>query len=272
MDSIEEFNFKPITEGLGFHNKKKESKDSSSGDKQLNETSSSSVKRIQSLLDKPDDAKLDKKEVPSFQLKSPLPKKEVLPSTSIPEAPTKEVIDDLVKNFKKTKSQDEVKFNIPNKPQVIINPVKPQIDEDGPIPLPWMISPFFVDMLLVLALVLSGLMAILMITKVDLVKMLSENPNDIELWMTFPMILIGMGFIYMSLSRILLGASLGELVFDVNLGTKADQAKPFYSFRVLGRNLISILTGYITLPILSLIMRKDYLGTISGIRLYKKSN
>jgi len=256
MDPIDEFTFKPLTEGLGFHKKKKDSSRDLDKAFKANSESLSLKSVVQST----------KIKTHNSTLKSPLPKKEILPS-SMTESPSKEVIDELVKSFKKTKISDV--NNEVSTPQVIINPVRPQIDEEA-FPISWMMSPFLIDAMLVMALILSALMIVLLVTKIDLLMMLVQNSSDIELWFTFPAIGLGMIFSYMSLTRILLGSSLGEMVFDIQLGTKEQQEQFSYNFLLMGRILLSILTGLIFIPLISLILRKDYLGQLSGIRLYRR--
>lgn len=261
MDPIEEFTFKPLTEGLGFHKKRKEAGDKKAADdKNFLGASSGKPIRSETVV-----AFKSKAEV-ATALKSPLPKKEMLSSPTV-ESPSKEVIDELVKSFKKSKEAANPEGA--TVPQVIINPVQPQVDESA-FPLPWMVSPFLIDAMLVLALILSALMVVLLVTKIDLLMMMIQNSSDVELWLTFPAIGLGMVFAYMSLSRILLGSSLGEMIFDVQLGTEEQQSRLSYSFLVMGRTLLSIVTGMVPLPLISLALRKDYLGQLCGLKLFPR--
>jgi hypothetical protein len=131
-------------------------------------------------------------------------------------------------------------------------------------------SPFLIDAMLVMALILSALMAVLLITKIDLLMMLVQNSSDFELWLTFPAIGMVMIFTYMSLTRMLLGCSLGEMVFDIQLGTREQKSHFSYNFLVMGRTLLAMLTAFIFLPLVSLAMRKDYLGQLCGLRLFRR--
>lgn len=261
MDPMEEFTFKPLTEGLGFHKKKKETGDKKAAEDKnfLGASSGKPIIRSEPLAFK-------SKAEGAMALKSPLPKKEMLSSSTV-ESPSKEVIDELVKSFKKSKEVAAAEGTAI--PQVIINPVRPQVDEAA-FPLPWMMSPFLIDAMLVLALILSALMVLLLVTKIDLLMMMVQNSSDVELWLTFPAIGLGMVFTYMSLSRILLGSSLGEMIFDVQLGTEEQQSRLSYSFLVMGRTFLSIVTGMVPLPLMSLALRKDYLGLLSGLRLFPR--
>lgn len=285
---MEDFTFKPLTEGLGFHNKKEKHKNSINASSSANAplTSNQSQSTSSSPLEKnlkfslsETNAKGDSQGTKT--LKTPLPKKEMTSSStsSSIETPTKEVIDDLVKNYKKSKespvenlkAKDPVKLSpkdIPQKPQVIIKPVMPLEIKDE-TPLPWMLSPFIVDTMLVLALILSSLMSVLIITKVDIIKILSENPTDLEIWLSLPIMTLVLTLAYMSLSRIFLDATLGELIFDIRVGTEEQRESTSFSLLILARSILSILTGFVTLPIASLIMNKDYLGSLSGVKLYK---
>jgi hypothetical protein len=251
MDPIEEFNFKPITDGLGFHRKKVELKDQMKAAKVVQEAIGKNIP--------------PKPRVDSPVLKSPLPRKEtVTPASSA--VPSKDVIDELVRNFKKP---NESFIEETQTPRVIINPVKPQIAEES-YPLPWMMSPFFVDAMLVIALMLSCLLATLLITKADLLVLIMQSASDDEFWLTFPAIGAGMAFIYMTLTRLFLGASLGEMVFDIQLGTTEQQKNLQYNFQVALRSMLAVATGFVFMPLISLIMRKDYLGTMSGLRLFRR--
>lgn len=250
MDPIDEFNFKPITDGLGFHRKKVELKDHMKA-----------AKVVQDAIGKNIPPK-PRGDVPV--LKTPLPRKENTPAAPS-NTPSKDVIDELVRNFKKP---HETFIEDSTTPKVIINPVKPQIAVES-YPLPWMMSPFFVDAMLVVALMLSCLLATLLITKADLLILIMQSSTDFEFWLTFPAIGLGMSFIYMTLTRLFLGASLGEMVFDLQLGSSEQQKNLQYNFQVALRSLLAIGTGLFFLPLISLIMRKDYLGTLSGLRLFR---
>lgn len=260
MESMEDFSFKPITDGLGFHRKKVELKDQMKAAKVVHEAIGRSVPI------KP------KSEAP--MLKTPLPKKEMATTTptpaptAFPSKPSKDVIDEIVRNFKKP-NEKFVEDAPSSTPKVIINPTKPQIDEASN-PLPWMISAFFVDSMLVVALVLSSLLATLMVTDADLMQLFANNPEDWWLRSTIPAIFIVMTFAYMTMSRILMGASIGEIVFDVHLGTEAQRQNVGYSLRVILRSTLAIVSGLVVLPFFSLLLKQDYLGDLSGLRLYPK--
>lgn len=272
MDPIEEFDFKPITDGLGFHRKKVELKDQMKASRVVQET------YIKPIPPKP------KAESPV--LKSPLPRKEMSGSlnsnTKGTATPSRDVIDELVKSFKRpqetfiedpTPNTNKSNLNKPiQAPQAgatvskttALNPAKTLV------PLPWMMSPFFIDSMLVVAMVLTCLLSTLLVTQADLLALINGAGGDVQFWLTFPAMGAGMSFTYMTLTRLFLGASLGELVFDIQLGTEEQRGQLQYGFQVALRSGLAVLTGLIPLPLVSMIVQKDYLGTLSGLRLYPK--
>ena len=273
MEPVEEFSFKPITEGLGFHRKKSELNESLRLNRRV---SDAHVLEVPLAPTKPN--------TESKVLKSPLPKKESpapsfsSPAVSLapmaqtsPNKPNKDVIDEIVRGFKKTNqnlSQEPLaaKESIP---KVIVPPTKPKVDEASN-PLPWMLSPFIVDALLVMALFLSGLLVTVSVTGVDLLKVFRQGADDLILWMTLPAIALAMLFVYMVTSRILLGASLGELMFDLRLGSQQDRRRIQYGIQVVLRTSLATISGFIILPLVSMLTQQDLLGELSGLRLYRK--
>lgn len=252
MDSMEEFNFKPINEGLGFHRKKVE------------------------LKEEMKSAKVAKEVFP----KTPPPRPQEnaqrlntpLPSKIVPRAPSKDIIDQVARSFKKPNETFIEKEAPPTiepfiKVEENLAKAKKTISREAQ---PWMISPFFVDAILVLALGLTCLLITLLVTRADLVKLIATAQGDYGFWLTFPVLGLGMVFIYMTLTRLFLGASLGELVFDLQIGTDEERSAPHYAFQVVFRTLLAILSGLFVLPLLSLMAKNDYLGQITGLKLYLK--
>ncbi|MEY4616368.1 MAG: hypothetical protein RJB66_1328 [Pseudomonadota bacterium] len=280
MDPMEDFSFKPITEGLGFHRKKSEPNESVKLSRVTPEPiGNNPVHRVapkpESQFSKPTS------KIESQLLKNPLPKRDnlsVAPTVSsvTPVAPTppsakpsKDVIDEIVKNFKKpNESFVDEKSKITSAPKVIINPIRPELDDSAQA-LPWMVTAFFIDAMLVVALSVSALLATLVMTDADLTLMIDKNLLDQDLWVSFLGIGITMIFSYMSLSRLMMGASIGEMVFEVQLGTTEQRQDMGYNFRVLMRSFLAIMSGLLVIPLFSLIMRQDYLGDLCGLRLYK---
>ncbi len=81
-------------------------------------------------------------------------------------------------------------------------------------------------------------------------------------------IYVAISMIYFVLFRVFLGASIGEYSCSLRLGEPSQRLKMNYSFRIFIRTLSIMVTGIITLPLLSLIFKKDIAGTISGVSIY----
>ena len=76
---------------------------------------------------------------------------------------------------------------------------------------------------------------------------------------------------FLIISRSFFGRSLGEWTFDMQLGEDEQIEKASYPFQVLFRNLLILGTGFVLLPLLSLLTGKDIAGKLSGVRLYRQN-
>ena len=68
--------------------------------------------------------------------------------------------------------------------------------------------------------------------------------------------------------RIFMGASLGEWTCQLRLGQPAQRMRASYYLRVIVRTTLILITGIITIPILSLILKRDLIGEVTGVRVY----
>ncbi len=236
MDPLNDFEFKPLTEGLGFHRKT----NSLSQDMK-----NSNVVKAALTRDLPTAPPL---------LKTPLPSKN-------PTKPTSQEIDKLVETFK----QPHLDFNNPQKLTNVAKPIEPQA-------VKWDFSPFIIDLMMVLAMFLFAFVVSMAITEVDIYNFMANINLAAENNLVIPSILLIMMFSYLTLCRIFTGATLGEFVFDLQLGTTGDYFNYNYSLKLLYRTVIILLTGVILLPLLSMILRNDIAGKISKLNLYKRAN
>jgi hypothetical protein len=74
--------------------------------------------------------------------------------------------------------------------------------------------------------------------------------------------------IYFVLFRVFLGATCGEYSCSLRLGEPTERLKTNYSLKIFIRTISIMVTGIITLPLLSLISKKDIAGWISGVSIY----
>lgn len=76
--------------------------------------------------------------------------------------------------------------------------------------------------------------------------------------------------VYLIATRVFCGSTVGEWTADCQLGNIKQRKSSDYTLKVLFRSLILALTGFILLPVLSVIFRKDIAGYLTGLQLYQK--
>lgn len=99
----------------------------------------------------------------------------------------------------------------------------------------------------------------------DLFKFASIEPNLTKM---FIVSFLFSFWAYLVVTRIFMGASLGEWSCQLRVGQPTQRMKSSYALRVIGRTTVILLTGVVLLPLLSLIFEKDLAGEISGVKLY----
>jgi hypothetical protein len=87
--------------------------------------------------------------------------------------------------------------------------------------------------------------------------------NSVNLPLTFTVIFLFSGWMYF-----IAGASIGEQTCSLRLGQPHERVKKFYTARVMIRTTVTLMTGIVTLPLLSLIFKKDVVGRITGLYIY----
>ena len=75
-------------------------------------------------------------------------------------------------------------------------------------------------------------------------------------------------WIYLITIRIFMGSSIGEWACDLRLGQPQERLASIYALRVVLRCSLILVTGVVTLPVLSLLTGKDIAGSLSGLRLF----
>lgn len=75
-------------------------------------------------------------------------------------------------------------------------------------------------------------------------------------------------WVYLVMMRIFMGASLGEWSCQLRLGQPTQRIKTTYIVKVVARTTLILITGVVTLPLLSLLFKEDLVGELTGLRLY----
>lgn len=262
MDPFEEFEFKPLTDGLGFHKKKASaSPDATSQPEKSTPTSALFKSQNLELIE----------EGSTDPLRPPLPRKKS--SSAIPAAPgsltevggdgtsSSAAVDEILKTLQKNRRLD-----LENTKSKVAATAK----AEEYVPTRWNFSASILDGMLVLAGSLLCMIILLVITKVDLIGNLTNPDEAGMIYIATASLFAGVSFIYLVINRVFMGATPGEWAFDQRIGRPEETNTAMYALRVLARSALVIATGFIVLPLLSLLMNKDFAGAITGARLHKK--
>lgn len=262
MDPFEEFEFKPLTEGLGFHKKKQ----ASSAAQPEQETLKSPLLKDQGL-------ELIE-EGSSDPLRPPLPRKK---ASAIPAGPggltevggdgtvgTSAAVDEILKTLQKNRRLDLDKTT--SKQKFTATTTKEEFKKAT-----WSFSASMLDAMLVVAASLLCMIILLVITKVDLIGNLSNPDAQGMIYLSTFCVFAGVSFIYLTVNRIFVGCTPGEWAFDQRVGKPEELNKASFSLKVVARSLLVVATGFIVMPLLSVLFNKDIAGSITGAQLYKKA-
>lgn len=249
-DPFEEFEFKPITEGLGFHKKASAAAADLTPETQI----------LDPLLK---DQGLSLIEEEPTTLRSPLPRKGFQindKKVDIKENSSSTAVDEILKTLEKNK-----RFEFDESKSALRATAK---DEYKATALS--LSAGFLDSMLVMAAGLLGMIILLVITRADLIGNLSNPASSPMIYVATLAIFAGMNILYMLINRVFLGYTPGEWAFDQRIGKPDEMSTALYPIKLLARCLINIATGFIVLPIISAITNTDIAGKITGTQILKK--
>jgi hypothetical protein len=253
MDPFDEFEFKPITEGLGFHKKSVQFK------KELDSTRS--MPAVSMPLKQPTQAPTEKRFSTQNPMQPQLPQERKFSTTHAPVAPNRPSLPfhEFIESPKKEQAPPWTA------PVARSHEARTQIRriEEVPVSIPAIIF----DTVVVMGLTCLFAIAVLLIVDVDLINILQIARDDFMTSLSLVLLCVSVLELYLIIFRSFLGATLGEWAFEVQLGSKTEQDSSYYPFRVILRSIIIIATGFITLPLLSLITGRDLAGRIAGISL-----
>lgn len=126
------------------------------------------------------------------------------------------------------------------------------------------------------ALVIGGMTALflvclVMVTQVDLIAVILHTQAPLSVWMEVGAIFLGVYCVYYMWTRGYWGSSLGDWAFDMQLGLEEDRLKWYYPLMVIARMVLVACTGFILLPLISFLIKKDVISSITGVSLYSKN-
>jgi len=310
MDPFDDFEMKPITEGLGFHKKKTEVRPEQRDkeEEQIDEFMSA-LDQVSNRLDKgfletdysprEESSKYNKYETSrrweearssetrsqgrSANLNEDIEIVEALPrsadvtshqrvsSLDIPLEPMPEIIPDV--------PAEQTPIRPSPKPRPYTNKSISQTGTrrgaaDSPArmlsPIPFSLSSAFLDMLVVLAMSLLFLVSLLTVTGVNLDTVFKGLQKDFMTQFSMALLYVAVMQIYVILARSFFGKTLGEWTFDLQMGDDVQFKSSVYPLLILWRSFLTVITGVFILPLISLIVRKDISSYLTGLQLYKK--
>lgn len=108
-----------------------------------------------------------------------------------------------------------------------------------------------------------------LIVKSSIGGILQGFSHEQHRWIFFAEVYALSSWFYMITVRGIMGSTIGEWACDLRLGQPHERLQSgLYILRVILRSSLILLTGVITLPLLSLIFGKDIPGLCSGLRLF----
>lgn len=271
-DPFEEFEFRPINEGLGFHRKQKTNQTSASSTAssfQLNDSIGSGITSAPTKLSSKSNASSMTTSAAASPFQTTLPRTEARTdiskkSTSV-QVPTIEddsiakaqtAVNEILKNLNQKRQLDFV--NETEKQKVQLKKSKP------------MLFATVLDAMLVMAAFLMTLILMLSITKIDMILNLTHPETSDMVYIATAALFAMVTFIYMVVNRAILGYTPGEWAFDQQCGQNEENESVMFIFKLAARSLLVMATGFVTLPFISYLLNKDMAGDITGAQLYKK--
>lgn len=258
IDPFEEFEFKPITDGLGFHRNQKP----------LAEKSPKPVDKITSFAKE------------SFQenlFSTPLPtKKSNFSNTSLHSSgdgmnQTHDIVDEILKNIETSKQKATLQKTplqldmSASDARIITSRMESIFKPSGPL-----MTAIILDLMLVMASTLLFLVALLAITKIDLLQNI-KNPDDQgSVYLSLFLLFSSVSFIYYVVFRSFLGYTPGEWAYDQKIQVRGDRVDFFILTKIALRSILIFVTGGVLIPLISWVFGRDFLGEFLDLPLVRK--
>lgn len=261
MDPFEEFEFKPLTDGLGFHKRKASASTA--------EPEAADTFRSQKFIK---DQGLELIEESSVDpLRPPLPRKKATIPAPTPDSLTEvggdgsssAAVDEILKTLQKSRRFDFEEKTAKNKTTAAAT--KEEFKATT-----WNFSSALLDSMLVIAASLLCMIILLIVTKVDLIGNLTHPDNDGMIYIATAAMFATVSFIYLVVNRVFMGYTPGEWAFDQRIGLPSQTNTAAYALKVAARSALVIVTGFVIFPIVSAVLGKDIAGNITGAKLLKK--
>lgn len=265
-DPFEEFEFKPINEGLGFHKKAKtQTATTTMNTGMTNGMGATSTQMGTTTFAAP----LPRPEMRSEARTSMPPETRMPKPTARPTMNVPTIEDDSI--AKAQTAVNQILRNLNQKRQLDFVGDNQKIKTNLKTSKPFMLAASL-DAMLIIAAFLLSMIAMLTITKIDLFMNLTHAETSRFVFIATGGLFIAITFIYMVVNRAFMGYTPGEWACDQRCGQDTDMDSAMYIPRIILRTLIVMGTGFITMPLISFLMNQDVAGKITGLNLYKTTN
>lgn len=127
-----------------------------------------------------------------------------------------------------------------------------------------------IDFAVILGLASLFVVSLVAFTKVDIVMLLTNSQLGTRTMLELGALYFGVTLFYFMMARGMFGSTLGDWAFDVQLGSEQERNHVMYPFQVLFRTFVIILTGVIIVPLVSFGFGKDIAYYFSGLKLYSR--
>lgn len=304
MDSFDDFEMRPLTKGLGFHNRKKldneiaeevkkeipKSSSQLTEDQELQELMSALDRVSNRLAVSMTDAELKEKQMPQaketdIEIVHPLPKKSQFSTVHIePQIPLKENMPPILeREVPQIKNQIKKEISYPD--SVVRPTIKTSVSHHQAHgkrrgsadshsarlqPAVFSFSAAILDTMMVLAVALMFLITLLLVTGVKLAMVFKGVQTDLMTQASMFLLYISVLQLYVIISRSFFGKTLGEWTFEYQMGDDKQIQSAMYPILVLWRSLVVMATGVVILPLLSVVFRRDLASFLTGLQFYKK--
>ncbi len=122
-----------------------------------------------------------------------------------------------------------------------------------------------VDTLVVIGLSCVCAVGLVIATQLDLTAIFSRALEDFATQLGIGVLVVASMQMYLVVARSLFGATLGEWASDQQLGTSAEQKSAIYPILVLWRSVLSL--AFLFIPVLASFIGQDLLAKVSGVGL-----
>ncbi len=279
-EGLDEFEFKPLTEGLGFHDKEKdydELSDSFRGVESVGENLTQNGNPSFTLSNRDFVTEVSTSQpraavssLPGFQsqkykshrmstaehLRSPLSENKEQEDSSRDQHGEKYEEPHLSMDLKGVQIRGEEEEQ--KKERIYLEEAVPHI------------GAMFFDFFAILAMVCGCFFILLTVTGVELYSVIQSAQVDLGTRVSLFLLVISISLFYTTVLRSVLNSTLGEWTFDLQLGSGKEFESALYPLRSLWRQFVLIATGGVFISLCSWILRRDVAYWLTGLRLYKK--